>query len=102
MTQPGCRGRAAQGAEAPGAAEELAQHGPSAHKPRAPETVEKVEIVIGKSWENCDFTGQNEGFYMNLCGFIFFCIKHVSSLIGRSEDVMGKYWGNRTQTNGAI
>ena len=65
--------------------------------------MEKVEVVIGKSWENCDFTGQNEGFYMNLCDFIsFFGIKHVSSLIGRSEDVMGKYWGNHSQTNGAI
>ena len=68
---------------------------------------EKVEIVIGKSWENCDFTGQNDGFYMNLCDFkydfiSFFCIKHVFFLIGRSEDVMGKYWGNHTQTNGAI
>ena len=35
---------------------------------RRTETVEKV----GKSWENGDFTGQNEGFYMNLCDFISF------------------------------
>ena len=54
QASPGCRGfrRADQGAEAPGAAEDLAPHGPSAQQPRARgEAVEKDGERLGKSWE---------------------------------------------------